>query len=49
MTDQVIDESAHEGILKIFDFQSEGAQLIAEGKISPTSSWTFRRWRFNSR
>jgi riboflavin biosynthesis pyrimidine reductase len=49
LTDRVIDESAHEDLLKIFDFESEDAELIAEGKISPTSSWTFRRWRFNSR
>jgi len=49
LTDQVIDESAHEGVLKIFDFASEGANLIAEGKTSPSSSWTFRRWRFNAR
>ena len=49
VTDQVIDESAHEDTLKIFDFEAEGAELIAEGKISPTSSWAFRRWRFNSR
>ena len=49
LTDQVIDESAHEGVLKIFDFASEGATLIAEGKTSPLSNWTFRRWRFNAR
>ena len=49
LTDRVIDETAHEGVLKIFDFEAEGADLIAEGKISPSSSWTFRRWRFNAR
>jgi riboflavin biosynthesis pyrimidine reductase len=49
VTDQVIDETAHEGVLKIFDFEAEGADLIAEGKISRSSSWTFRRWRFNAR
>ena len=48
VTDQVIDEAAHEGVLKIFDFASEGADLIAEGKTSPSSDWTFRRWRFNA-
>jgi riboflavin biosynthesis pyrimidine reductase len=48
VTDQVIDEAAHEGVLKIFDFESEGADLIAEGKTSPSSGWTFRRWRFNA-
>ena len=49
LTDQVIDEAAHEGVLKIFDFESEGADLIAEGTIAPSSRWTFRRWRFNPR
>jgi len=48
-TEQVIDEAAHEDVLKIFDFESEGADLIAEGKTSPSSGWTFRRWRFNAR
>jgi riboflavin biosynthesis pyrimidine reductase len=49
MTDVEIDRSAHEGVLTIFDFEAEGAALIAEGRTSPASSWVFRRWRFNSR
>jgi riboflavin biosynthesis pyrimidine reductase len=49
VTDAVIDESKHEGVLKIFDFEAEGAALIAEGKIAPASAWVFRRWRFNAR
>ena len=49
LTDRVIDETAHEDVLKIFDFESERADLIAEGKTSPSSGWTFRRWRFNVR
>jgi riboflavin biosynthesis pyrimidine reductase len=49
VTDRVIDETAHEGVLKIFDFEAEGADLIADGQISRSSSWTFRRWRFNAR
>lgn len=49
LTDEVIDETAHEGVLKVFDFESEGADLIAEGKTAPSSGWTFRRWRFNAR
>jgi riboflavin biosynthesis pyrimidine reductase len=49
VTDAVIDESAHEGVLKIMDFESEGATLIAEGALSPASRWRFRRWRFNAR
>jgi riboflavin biosynthesis pyrimidine reductase len=49
VTDRVIDETAYEGVVKIFDFEAEGADLIAEGKISPESGWMFRRWRFNAR
>src|SRR5437763_505961 len=49
VTDRIIDGTAHEGVVKIFDFEAEGADLIAEGKISPPSGWTFRRWRFNGR
>ena len=48
-TDAVIDESAHAGVLKIMDFESEGATLIAEGATSAHSGWRFRRWRFNER
>jgi riboflavin biosynthesis pyrimidine reductase len=48
-TDVDVDESRHEGVLKIFDFEREGAQLVAEGRISPESAFTFRRWRFNPR
>jgi riboflavin biosynthesis pyrimidine reductase len=49
LTDEVIDETAHEGVLKIFDFESEEADLIGEGKTASSSGWTFRRWRFNAR
>jgi riboflavin biosynthesis pyrimidine reductase len=49
VTDQTIDESAHGGIVKVFDFESEGADLIAEGRTTPASAWIFRRWRFNAR
>jgi riboflavin biosynthesis pyrimidine reductase len=49
VSDVVIDESKHEGVLKIFDFEREGATLIAEGKTSEASAWLFRRWRFNER
>jgi riboflavin biosynthesis pyrimidine reductase len=49
VTDAVIDEEAHEGVLKIMDFESEGASLIAEGATHPSSPWRFRRWRFNPR
>lgn len=46
-SDVEIDESQHEGILRIFDFEAEGAELITEGKISDESQFIFRRWRFN--
>jgi riboflavin biosynthesis pyrimidine reductase len=49
VTDVAIDESKHDGVLKIFDFEREGAKLIAEGKTSDASTWRFRRWRFNER
>jgi riboflavin biosynthesis pyrimidine reductase len=49
VTDRVIDETAHEDVLKIFDFEEEGGDLVAEGRIAPSSGWTFRRWRFNAR
>jgi riboflavin biosynthesis pyrimidine reductase len=49
VTDAVIDETAHEGVLRVFDFEAEGADLIAEGRIAPSSRWAFRRWRFNAR
>ena len=48
-TDIVIDESAIEGVLKIMDFEAEGATLIAEGRIAPESGCVFRRWRLNDR
>ena len=48
-TDVVVDESRHRSVLKIFDFEQEGADLIAEGCTGDASSWRFRRWRFNRR
>lgn len=45
-TDAIVDESAHDGILRIFNFEDESAELIAEGKAG---TFTFRRWRFNPR
>jgi riboflavin biosynthesis pyrimidine reductase len=48
-TDVVLDESRRAGVLRIFDFEQEGAQLIAEGRTSDNSPWRFRRWRFNQR
>jgi len=49
VTDAVIDESKHEAVLKMMEFESEGATLIAEGRTSESSAWRFRRWRFNER
>jgi riboflavin biosynthesis pyrimidine reductase len=46
-TDVTIDVSRHAGVLRIFDFEREGAALIAEGHIAEDPGWTFRRWRFN--
>lgn len=48
-TDVVVDESRHQGVLRIFDFAAEGADLIAEGQTAADSGWRFRRWRFNRR
>jgi riboflavin biosynthesis pyrimidine reductase len=44
-----IDESAHTGVIKIFDFEATGATLIAEGRAAADDAWLFRRWRFNRR
>jgi len=49
ITPYVIDDSAHDGVLKIFDFEAEGARLIAEGHAEVDSTWRFRRWRFSER
>ena len=49
VTDAVIDESAHEDVLHILDFESEGARLVAEGSIGSESGWRCLRWRFNAR
>jgi riboflavin biosynthesis pyrimidine reductase len=49
VTPYVVDESAHEGVLKIFDFEAEGATLIAEGRTAADETWQFRRWRFSAR
>ena len=46
-SDVEIEEGQHEGVLRIFDFEKEGAELVAEGRINPESGYTFRRWRFN--
>jgi riboflavin biosynthesis pyrimidine reductase len=47
ITDAVIDESRHDGVIKIMDFEREGATLIAEGTTEPPDGFVFRRWRFD--
>ncbi len=49
VTPFVIDASAHDGVITIFDFEAEGATLIAEGRTAADETWLFRRWRFNAR
>jgi riboflavin biosynthesis pyrimidine reductase len=49
VTPYVVDESAHAGVLRIFDFEAEGAQLVAEGRTAADETWLFRRWRFSAR
>jgi riboflavin biosynthesis pyrimidine reductase len=46
-TEAVIDESKHEGVIKVMDFEAEGAKLIAEGTTDPPGGYVFRRWRFD--
>lgn len=48
-TDVVVDASRHAGVLRIFPFEQEGADLIAEGRTDDASPWRFRRWRFSRR
>jgi riboflavin biosynthesis pyrimidine reductase len=46
-TDVTVDVSQHSGVLRIFDFEREGAELVAHGSVSEDAAWRFRRWRFN--
>ena len=48
-TDLVVDTDRHPGALTIFDFERDGAELVAEGRIEPGGRFSFRRWRFNRR
>jgi len=45
-TDVVVDESRHDGVLRLFDCQREGAELVGDGRFG---RWRMRRWRFNRR
>jgi riboflavin biosynthesis pyrimidine reductase len=49
VTPIVIDESAHDEVVTTFDFEAEGATLVAEGRTVADERWLFRRWRFSSR
>jgi riboflavin biosynthesis pyrimidine reductase len=44
-----VDEAAHEDVARIFDFEAEGATLVAEGRAAADETWRFRRWRFSAR
>jgi riboflavin biosynthesis pyrimidine reductase len=46
-TDVTVDVSRHSGVLTIFDFEREGAELVAHGAVPDDVGWRFRRWRFN--
>jgi riboflavin biosynthesis pyrimidine reductase len=49
VTPFVIDDLAHEDVVRTFDFEAEGARLVAEGRTAADERWLFRRWRFSSR
>jgi riboflavin biosynthesis pyrimidine reductase len=49
VTPFVVDVSAHDGVMRTFDFEAEGATLIAEGRTAADERWRFQRWRFNAR
>jgi riboflavin biosynthesis pyrimidine reductase len=49
VTDVLVDDARHAGVQRIFDFEREGAALIAEGRVGDARPWRFRRWRFNER
>ncbi len=49
VTPFVIDPAAHAGVIGTFDFEAEGAALVAEGRTAADATWLFRRWRFNGR
>jgi hypothetical protein len=49
VTPFVIDAAAHADVIRIFDFEAQGAALVAEGRTAADPTWLFRRWRFNER
>jgi hypothetical protein len=49
VTDVQVEPTEHSGIKRVFDFEAEGARLIAEGRTASDPGYVFRRWRFNQR
>jgi riboflavin biosynthesis pyrimidine reductase len=49
VTDVTLEERAHDGVRHALDFERIRAELWAEGKTSPASGYTFRRWRLSRR
>ncbi len=49
VTDVHVEPTEHSEIKRVFDFEAEGARLIAEGRTASDSGYIFRRWRFNQR
>jgi riboflavin biosynthesis pyrimidine reductase len=49
VTPFAVDVTAHEGVVRTFDFEAEGAALIAEGRTGADARWRFQRWRFSAR
>lgn len=48
-TDAHIDATEHTEVGRIFDFETTGARLVAEGRVPSDAGYVFRRWRFNKR
>jgi riboflavin biosynthesis pyrimidine reductase len=49
VTDVTVDEGGRDEVRHALDFEGAGAELWAEGKTSPASGYTFRRWRLSRR
>lgn len=47
-TDVVVGTDGHDGVQTTFDFEREGATLLAEGRTA-AGAYRFHRWRFNQR
>jgi riboflavin biosynthesis pyrimidine reductase len=49
ITDVHVEAAEHVDIKRVFDFETEGARLISEGRTVSDPGYVFRRWRFNQR